>query len=397
MCSFQKLHLGTRVSSEVQKHLTEWLLVSLCAEPIPPGMMEQFEGGEVEVKPAIPMGPVVNCDTVCPKPEQPVLQPVQNGFSDIPQPPSNLPRDNSSVERPKKTPKQKQIKKCTNPANVEKNSRTPPTSRCHTEQRNQVKPTSRRDEQHSTQAPDKEALKKNLPKIPCLSSFKNQLSNSWSFSDFVEDYDYFIKEGSEREVVILRSYSGPGEQCELPRNGDMEWEQMEHHPETAAIRDVSADSDGSGSSRHSFNSRANSSCLEAFPDTQHPKAEPPAQQGPAGFCPEPQEPRERPRVPRQQEVKKKVLKQNAKHKKSQKHQLSSPARSRSEEERSCSSWDDAPHQGWADEDYWKCYYDAWQSYYTAVSHYSRSYWHFSCMNAYHINSVYLQELLRDGD
>ncbi|NXA95084.1 DDX20 helicase, partial [Melanocharis versteri] len=366
-------------------------------EPIPPGMMEQFEDGEVEVKPAIPTDPVVSCDTVCPKPEQPVLQPVQNGFSDIPQAPSNLPRENSSVERPKKTLKQKQIKKCTNPANVEENSRTPQMSSCRTERRNQVKPTSRMDGQHSTQAPDEEALKKNLPKIPCLSSFKSQLSNPWSFSDFVEDYEYFIKEGSEREVEILRSYSGPGEQRELPRNGDVEWEEMEHHPEAAAHGDLSADSDGSDSSRGSFTSRAGNSCFEAFADTQDPDAVPAARQGRAGFCPAPEEPRERSPVPRQNEVKKKVLKQNAKPKKSRNHQFSSPSASRTEEEQTCSSWDDAPYEGWSYEDYWKCYYDAWQSYYAAVSHYSRSYWQFSCMNAYQVNSVYLQELLKDED
>ncbi|NXL70073.1 DDX20 helicase, partial [Leptocoma aspasia] len=357
-------------------------------EPIPPGMMEQFEDGEVEVKPAIPTGPVVNCDSLCPKAEQPVLQPVQNGFSDIPQPPSNLPRDNSSVERPKKTPKQKQIKKCTNPANVGKNNRTPQAS--STEQRNQVKPTSRMDGQHSTQAPDEEALKKTLPKIPCLSSFKNQLTTPWSFSDFVEDYDYFIKEGSEREVEILRSYSGSGE---LPRNGDVEWEEVEHAPETAADGAVAADSDGSESSRDSFSSRASNSCCEAFSEPQEPRAVPTAGRGPTGLCPTP----EPSHSPRQNKVKKKVLKQNAKHKKSHNHQFPGPARSRAEEEQSCSSWDDAPHEGWGSEDYWKCYYEAWQSYYAAVSHYSRSYWHFSCISAYHASSVYLQELLRDGD
>ncbi|NXH33099.1 DDX20 helicase, partial [Myiagra hebetior] len=366
-------------------------------EPIPPGMMEQFEDGEVEVKPAIPPAPVGNCDTVCPKPEEPVLQPVQNGFSDIPQPPSNLPKDNSSVERPKKTVKQKQIKKRTNPANVEKNSRTPQTSSCRTERKNQVKPISKMDAQHSTQAPDEEALKKNLPKIPCLSSFKNQLTNPWSFSDFVEDYEYFIKEGSEREVEILRSYSGPGEQRELPRNGDVEWEEMEHHTEMAADGAVSAGSDSSDSSRDSLDSGASNSCFEALSDTPDQNAVPTAQQGPAGFSPTPEKPQERSQVPRQNEVKKKVLKQNAKHKKSHNHQFSSPSTRRTEEEQTCSSWDDAPYEGWSYEDYWKCYYDAWQSYYTAVSHYSRSYWQFSWMNAYQVNSVYLQELLKGGD
>nr|XP_054504744.1 probable ATP-dependent RNA helicase DDX20 [Agelaius phoeniceus] len=364
-------------------------------EPIPPGMMEQFEDGQVEVKPAVPTAPGVNCDTVCPKPEQPELQPVQNGFPDIPQPPSNLPRDNSSVERPKKTPKQKQTKKCTNPAKVEKN-RAPQTSSCHTEQRNQVKAISRRDGQHSTQAPDEEALKKNLPKIPCLSSFKTQLTSPWSFSDFVEDYDYFIKEGSEREVEILRSYSGPGEQRGLPRNGDVEWEEMEHHPEAAADEAESADSDGSESSRGSFNSRANNSCSEAFSDTQEPSPVPPARQGPPGFCPTPEKPQEPSHSPRQKEVKKKVPKQSAKAKRSHKHQSCSPAMSRAEEEQSCSSWEDAAHQGWSSEHYWRCYYEAWHSYYSAVSQYSRGYWHLGCIRAYHTNSVYLQELLRDG-
>ncbi|NWT16450.1 DDX20 helicase, partial [Vireo altiloquus] len=366
-------------------------------EPIPPGMMEQFEDGEVEVKPAIPTAPVVHCDTVCPKPEEPVLQPVQNGFSDVPQPPSNLPRDNSSVEKPKKTLKQKQIKKCTNPANVEKNRRTPQASRCHTERRNQVKPISGMDGHCSTQAPDEEALKKNLPKIPCLSSFKTQLTNPWSFSDFIEDYEYFIKEGSEREVEILRSYSGPGEQGELPRNGDVEWEEMEHHTEMAAEEDVAADSDGSDSSRDSLGGGVSNSCSEALSDTQDPSAVPSPRPSPAPLCPTPEEPREPSHIPRQNEVKKKALKQNAKHKKNHNHQSSSPSTRRAEEEQTCSSWDGAVHEGCSCQGCWRCYCHAWQSYYAAVSRYSSSYWHFSCMNAYHANSVYLQELLRGGD
>ncbi|XP_041283113.1 probable ATP-dependent RNA helicase DDX20 isoform X2 [Onychostruthus taczanowskii] len=360
-------------------------------EPIPPGMMEQFEEGQVEVKPAIPTAPVVNCDTMCPEPEQPVLQPVQNGFPDIPQPPSNLPRDNSSVERPKNTPKQKQSKKWTKPAHVEKN-RTPQTSSCLKKQSNQVKPISRMEGQHSTQPPEDEALKKNLPKIPCLSSFKTQLTNPWSFSDFVEDYEYFIKEGSEREVEILRSYSGPGEQGELPRNGDVEWQEMDHQPEAAATGGaVCADSDGSESSGESFHSRASNSCSEAFSDRQEPSPVPPA-----ASCPTPEAPREPPHSPRQKEVRKKVPEQNAKRKKSHKQQCS-PASSRAAQERSCSSRGGAAHQGCSSEHCWRCYCEAWQSYYAAVSHYSRSCWHLSCISAYHVNSVYLQELLRDED
>ncbi|NXG23958.1 DDX20 helicase, partial [Grallaria varia] len=383
-------------------------------EPIPPGMMNQFEDGEVEVKRAVLPGPVVNCDTVCPKPEEPVLQPVQNGFPEAPQPLSDLPRSNSSAERPKKSVKQKQLKKCTKSANKEKNSRAPPTSSCRTEQRDQVKTVSRAGGHHNTPAADEEALKKNLPKIPCLSSFKKQLNNPWSFSDFVEDYEYFIKEGSEREVEILRSYSGPGEPHELPRNGDVEWEEMEHHTETVVNGDMSGDSDDSDSSRDSFSSRENNSCFEAFSrassnskgnnscfegfsDTQEKSAVPTRHQGRSGLCPPPQKPQEPSHVPQQKEVKKKVLKQKAKQKKSHNHQSSSPSTGKTEEDWNCSSWDDAPHEDWSYEDYWKCYYEAWQSYYAAVSHYRKSYRQFNWMKAYHVNSVYLQELLKSGD
>ncbi|NXF10579.1 DDX20 helicase, partial [Smithornis capensis] len=383
-------------------------------EPIPPGMMDHLEDGQVEVKPAVLPGPVVNCDTVCLKPEEPVLQPVQNGFPEVPQPVSSPPRNNSSAERPKKSLKQKQVKKCTHSANKEKTSRIPQSSSCQTEQRNQVKTVSSTAGHHNTQAPDEEALKKNLPKIPCLSSFKNQLSNPWSLSDFVEDYEYFIKEGSEREVEILRSYSGPGEQRELPRNGDVEWEEMEHHTETVGNGDISGDSDGSDSSRDSFssrennsgfeafsrassNSRENNSCFEAFSDTQEKNAVPKTHQGPSGFCPAAEKPQEPSHIPKQKGAKKKVLKQNAKQKKSHNHQFSGSSTRKTEEDWPCSSWDEVPYEDWSYEDYWKCYYEAWQSYYAAVSYYRKSSRQFSWMRAYHVNSVYLQELLKSGD
>ncbi|XP_028943202.1 probable ATP-dependent RNA helicase DDX20 [Antrostomus carolinensis] len=367
-------------------------------EPIPPGMMDQFEDGEVEVKPVTHTGASVNSDTVCLRPEEPVLQPVRKSFSEVPQSLSNLPADSSSVERPKKTLKQKQIKKCTNSANTEKGKRNPQTSSCHTEQRNQVKTVSRTVEQRNTRSADEEALKKNLPRIPCLSSFKNQQNNPWSFSEFVEDYEYFIKEGLEREVEILRSYSGPGKQRELPRNNHVEWKEMEDNTEMVANGVVSGDSDGLYSSRASSNSRENNSCFEEFSDTQEKNAVPTMHQGHAGFSSPPEKPREESQIPKQSPVKKKVLKQNAKQKKSHYHQFQSPPTRRTEDGCSCSSWDDGvPYEDWSYKDYWKSYYQAWQNYYAAMSYYRRSYRQCSWMNAYHVNSVYLQELLKSGD
>uniref|UniRef100_A0A663MHP5 RNA helicase n=2 Tax=Athene cunicularia TaxID=194338 RepID=A0A663MHP5_ATHCN len=366
-------------------------------EPIPPGMMDQLEDGEVEVKPVMHTGASVNSDTVGLRPEEPVLQPVQNSFSEVPQPLSNLPVRNSSVERPKKTLKQKQIKKCIDSANTEKSSRNSQASSCHTEQRSQVKTASRMDGQRNSRAPDEEALKKNLPKIPCLSSFKNQLNNPWSFSEFVEDYECFIKEGLDREVEILRSYSGPGKQCELPRNG-VEWEEVRRNTETVANGVGSGDTDGSCSSRVSSpNNRENVSCSEAFCDTQT-NAVPTDRQGHAGFCPTPEKPQGRPQVPKQNQMKKKILKQNAKQKKSHCHQFPSPSTRNTEDNRSCSSWDDgAPCEAWSYKNYWKSYYRAWQNYYAAASQYRRSCRELNWVSAYRVNAVYLQELLKSGD
>ncbi|KFR13969.1 putative ATP-dependent RNA helicase DDX20, partial [Opisthocomus hoazin] len=366
-------------------------------EPIPPGMMDHFEDGEVEVKTVIYTGASVNSDTVCLRPEEPVLQPVQHSFSEVPQPLSNIPGATSSVERPKKALKQKQIKKCTNSANPEKGSRNPQTSSCHMERRSQFKTVSRTDGQRNTQSPDEEALKKSLPRIPCLSSFKNQQNNPWSLAAFVEDYEYFIKEGLEREVEILRSYSAPGEQRELLRNG-VEWQEVEHNTETAGNGVMSGDSDGSYSTRASSNSRENNSSFEALSDTQEKDAVPTVRQGRAGCCPTPEKPQELSQVPKQNQVKKKVLKQNAKQKKSHCHQFPSPSTRKTEDDCSCSSWDDGvPYNAWSYKNYWKSYYEAWQNYYAAVSHYRKSYRQFNWMNAYHVNSVYLQELLKSGD
>uniref|UniRef100_A0A8B9BUL7 Probable ATP-dependent RNA helicase DDX20 n=1 Tax=Anser brachyrhynchus TaxID=132585 RepID=A0A8B9BUL7_9AVES len=370
-------------------------------EPIPPGMMDQFEDCEVEVKPVVYTGASVNSDTVPLKSEEPVLQSVQNSSAEVRQPHSDLPGEDS-VERPKKALKQKLVKKCTNSANVEKGSRNPKTSSCNTEQKNRVETVSRIGVQSNNMgAPDEEALKKNLPRIPCLSSFKNQQNNPWNFSDFVEDYEYFIKEGLEREVEILRSYSGPGEQRELPRNGDVEWKEMEHNTETVANVALSGDSDGSYSSRASSNSE-NNSCFEAFSDTQK-NAVPTTHQGLTGFCPTPEKSKEPSQVPKQNKAKKKIPKQNSKQKRNHYHQCPNPSTRKTEDDCSCGSWDDAVpgflQEAWSYKNYWKSYYQAWQNYYAAVSHmhYRKSYRQFNWMNAYHVNSVYLQELLNSGD
>ncbi|POI31766.1 hypothetical protein CIB84_004484, partial [Bambusicola thoracicus] len=372
-------------------------------EPIPPGMMDQFEDWEVEVKPVVYTGASVNSDTVCLKPEEPVLQPVQNNSAEVPQPHSNLPVGNSSsVEKPKNALEQKLVKKYTSSAKVEKSSRNSKTSSCNTKQKNQVETVSRMAGQSNTEVPDEEALKRNLPRIPCLSSFKNQQNSPWNFSEFVEDYEYFIKEGLERDVEILRSFSGPGDQRELPRNGGIEWKEVECNRDVVANDVLSDDSDASYISRASSHSSENNSRFEAFSDRQAKSAVPTACQGLTDFCPTPEKLKELSQVPKQNQVKKKALKQNAKGKKKHSHQYPNPAPRKAADDCSCGSWDNGvagfPHEAWSYEDYWKSYYQAWQNYYAAVSqfHYRKSYRHLMWMNAY-VNSVYFQELLESGD
>ncbi|NWU91105.1 DDX20 helicase, partial [Upupa epops] len=366
-------------------------------EPLPAGMLDQFEDGEVEVKPAVHTGASVNSDTVCLKPEEPVPQPVQNGFSKVPQPLSNPPGGNSSAHRPRKTLKQKQTKKCTNSANPEKAAGSHQTSSCRTEPRNQVKTISRTDGQQNTRTLDEEAVRKSLPQIPCLSSFKKQPQNLWSFSDFVEDYKYFIEEGMEREVEILRSYSGPEEHHELPRNGGVESQEVEHHTETE--NSVSADSDESSSSMASSVSRKSNSYLEAFPKPRERNAVPTRRQGPAGSgsagsSPAPEKPQKLPQNPKQHRGKKQVTKQNAKQKKQPCSQSPSPSTRETEDDCSCSSCEDEVPYDQIYKNYWKSYYQAWQDYYAAMFQDRRGYRHLNWMDSYHINSVYLEELLK---
>ncbi|NXF86893.1 DDX20 helicase, partial [Eubucco bourcierii] len=356
-------------------------------EPIPPGLMDHLEGGEVEVKPVTQVCASGAADTVCLRPEEPLLQ---KSFSETPQPHSDLPGGNWKAEKPLK---HKQNKKCTNPARREERSGKPQTCSRDMEQRSRVRSVSRADGHQNVQAADEETLRKNLPRIPCLSSFKTQPSSPWSFSGFVEDYEYFIKEGLEREVEIVRSYSGPGEEGELPRNGDVGCS-----TEVVVNGAVSGGSDSLGSSRTSSSSRENS-CSEALSDAGERSAAPTSPRAHAGDVgPAPDKPQEPSQAPKQNQGKKKVVRQNAKAKKNHSHQAPRPSTRQREDNCFCSSWHNGgPCEDWSYKSYWKSYYQAWQSYCAAVADYRRSYRQLSYLNAYHFNNVYLQELLRSGD
>ncbi|NXO04001.1 DDX20 helicase, partial [Rhinopomastus cyanomelas] len=365
-------------------------------EPLPAGLLDQFEDGEVEVKPVAHTGASVNSDPVCLKSEEPELQPVQTGFSEVSEHLYNLPEDNPAVVRPRKTLKQKQTKKCTNSADPDKGAGSHRTSSCPTEQRSRVNTVPRTDGQQNTQAVDEEAAK-SLPRIPCLSSFKKPPENRWSFSDFVEDYDYFIKEGMEREVEIVRSYSGPGEQQELPRNGGVEWQEVqwqevEHRAETQVNGVASGDSDGSYSSTASSITRRGTSCFETLPDPQEKRAAPTRQQHPAASRPAPEKPQRLPQNPKQNQWKKKATKQNAKQKRNHHSQSPSPSTRETEENCSCSSCEGGAPYDQRYRGYWQSYCRAWQDYYAGVCQYWRaSYRQSHWMNSY---SIYLQEMLK---
>ncbi|XP_068015669.1 probable ATP-dependent RNA helicase DDX20 [Melanerpes formicivorus] len=352
-------------------------------EPIPPGLMDQLEDGEVEVKPVTQAGASVTSAPVGLRPEEPALQ---KSVSEAPQPLPDLPGDKWKAEKPLK---HKQMKKCTNAAKREERSRKPQASSCHMEQRSRVRPVTRADGPQNAQAADEETLKKNLPRIPCLSSFKTQPSSPWSFSGLVEDYEYFLREGLEREVEVVRSYSGPGEQSQLPSN------EVECNTEVVVNGAVSGDSDSLDSSRASSSSRENNSCSEASSETEERSAVPAAQRGQAGPHPAPEKPQEPAPAPKQNQVKKKAGSQDAKAKKSHSHHPPRPAATRQREEScSCSSCCySGPPEPWNSKSPWEHYYQGWLSYYAYYRSYRELSWRYAC----HFNKVYFQELLESGD
>ncbi|EMP35976.1 Putative ATP-dependent RNA helicase DDX20, partial [Chelonia mydas] len=381
-------------------------------EPVPTGLMEQFAQWDVEVTAIAHADASVNAHILTHKrPEESVQHMHVNSCAQIPQCDPSVSGENSSMSKPRRVSKQKQLLKgCPDHANAEKTSKSPKTLNFNTQQRNQMATACKTTEQNVGQHLNKETLKNTLPKIPCLSSFKNpQPTIPWSFAEFVEDYEYFIKEGLEKRVEIIRSYTGPGEQYQHPKNGAFEKKGMEETmysvAECVSFGDTDSDSN-SFSSRASSHSGENKSYFEASSDTQERGSDVLiVDQAPLNYSQSiscslsPVEHQHMPQIQKHSRVKKKVVKQNSKRcKKSHYQQSPSPPKRGAQEDCSYSPQDESSpgfsYETQNYEEYWKSYYRTWQSYYASHSYYRKFRRHFNWMTAYHANSVYLQELLK---
>ncbi|XP_067414909.1 probable ATP-dependent RNA helicase DDX20 [Emydura macquarii macquarii] len=407
-CRGEEENLMMKIAQKCNLHLLP------LPEPVPSGLMEQFADWDVEVTAITHADASVNAHRLPHKrPEESVQQTTVNSCAPIPQCDPTVVGENYSMSKPRRVSKQKHILKgCSEHAKAEKTSKSPKTFNCTTHQRNQMAMACKPPEQNVDQHLDKETLKNTLPKIPCLSSFKNQQSASpWSFAEFVEDYEYFIKEGLERSVEIIRSYTGPGEGFQYPKNGAFERKGMEETMHSVVDSFSFGDTDSNSnsySSRASSPSRENKSYFEASSDTQERESDVLIMdQAPLNYLQSvscslsPVEHQRMPQIQKRSPVRKKVVKQNSRRCKKSHHQQSlSPSKKEAQEGCSSSPQEGStpgfPYETQSYEEYWKSYYRAWQSYYAAASHsyYRKFHGHCNWMTAYHVNSVYLEELMK---
>ncbi|KAF6292732.1 DEAD-box helicase 20 [Rhinolophus ferrumequinum] len=254
-------------------------------------------------------------------------------------------------------------------------------------------------------------LPESLPQIPCLSSFKTHVPCAMTFAELVGDYEHYIREGLEKSVEIIRHYVGPGDQTGNPRNGFVRNRITEERVQALAGGSQSGDSQSdseSCSSRTSSQSKGNKSYVEGSSDTQLKDLESTLADG--HFSVEqPLHGNDTPNLEAYQESPEIQIK--ARHKEGV-NQRAKQSR-RSLPRRSSCRWRAEPREeGWYDhpreppvsfsgtyqdyEEYWRAYYRAWQDYYAtaAQSYYWNAQRHPGWMVAYHMNTVYLQEMMR---
>nr|XP_004659045.2 probable ATP-dependent RNA helicase DDX20 [Jaculus jaculus] len=263
----------------------------------------------------------------------------------------------------------------------------------------------------SSQHQVKEAEPGSLPKIPCLSSFKVHRPCTLTFAQLVEDYEHYIKEGLEKPVEIIRHYTGPEDQAVNPQNGFVRNRVSEDRVQILASSSQSGNSESdsdSYSSRTSSQDKGNKSYLEGSSVTQlrnsectpvdgHTSLEQPPNRNVTSTPAEHQE---------SPEIQVKARHKEGYNQRSKQSRRNVPRRSsyRLHAEPHEDGWHDChrePNPSFSDtcqdyEEYWRAYYRAWQEYYAAAS--QSYYWnaqrHPNWMAAYHMNTVYLQELMR---
>ncbi|XP_040854792.1 probable ATP-dependent RNA helicase DDX20 isoform X1 [Ochotona curzoniae] len=387
----------------------------LLPDPIPTGLMEECLDWDVEVKAAGHTQDLAN--TPAP-PVKKQIQRTERTFHTPKKAPGGhtaSPRSTSvsalSVKSKNNTKQKLPVKSHSESGVVEK-AVSPHEVECDAQPGEQMKNSAQAPAENPTshQQRVKEASPVSLPKIPCLSSFKIHQPCLLSFTELVEDYEHYIKEGLEKPVEIIRHYTGPEDQTGNPQNGFVRNRMTDERVPVLASSGQSGDSESdsdSCSSRTSSQSKGNKSHLEGCLDTQAKDWE---------FTPaddhvslgQPLNGNEAPNLEEYQESPEIPLKTRYKEGACQRAKQSRrnlPRRSshRLHTEPQEGGWYESrePHPGYSDtyqnyEEYWRAYYRAWQEYYTTAS--QSYYWnaqrHPSLMRAYHMHTVYLQEMMR---
>lgn len=254
----------------------------------------------------------------------------------------------------------------------------------------------------------KEALPVSLPKIPCLSSFKFHLPCTLTFAELVEDYEHYIKEGLEKPVEIIRHYIGAGQQTVNPQNGFVRNRVTEESVQILASSqsgDSESDSD-SYSSRTSSQNKGNKSYLEGSSDTQ-PKDSVSALMDGHISLEQPLNGNDTPNLEYQEstEIQIKARHEEGASQRAKQSRRNLPRRAsyQLQSEPQEDGWYDChreTHPSFSDTyqnyEYWRAYYRAWQENYAAASqsYYCNAQRHPSWMAAYHMNTIYLQEMMR---
>ncbi|KAL6081449.1 hypothetical protein STEG23_030021 [Scotinomys teguina] len=384
-------------------------------DPIPPGLMEECLDWDVEVKAAVHSCTLPSIPTRTSKKQAHKLErALQTQRTPGTQMPSSRNTSVSTVSaKSKHSSKQKPpVKSHSECGNIEKT--VPPEELgCTTQQEEQVRSsvqtTATEESSSSSQQQAKEASLGSLPKIPCLSSFKVHQPCTLTFAELVEDYEHYIKEGLEKPVEIIRHYTGPG--TVNPQNGFVRNRVPEDRVQILVSSSQSGDSESesdSCSSRTSSQSKGNKSYLEGSSDTQLKDSECTPVGGPLSL----EQVLNGNDTPTQVEYQKSETQVKTRHKEGanqrSKSRRNPPRRSsyRVQTEPQEEAWYDCHRETNASfsdtyqdyEEYWRAYYRAWQEYYAAASH--SYYWnaqrHPSWMAAYHMNTVYLQEMMRSN-
>ncbi|XP_053511869.1 probable ATP-dependent RNA helicase DDX20 isoform X2 [Artibeus jamaicensis] len=257
----------------------------------------------------------------------------------------------------------------------------------------------------------KEDLAMSLPQIPCLSSFKTRPPRMLTFAELVEDYEHYVKEGLEKPVEIIRHYTGPGDQTANPQNGFVRSRVTDERAQVLASSSPSGESESdsdSYSSRTSSQSKGNKSCVGGSSDTQRKdSASPPAgdrvsleQPLSGNDAPNPGGYQGSPAIQMKARRAEGATQRAKQGRRSQARRPSYRSQAEPQEEEWCDRQGES-HTGFPGtyqdyEEYWKAYYRAWHDYYAAAS--QSYYWdaqrHPGWMAAYHMNTVYLQEMMR---